>query len=90
MIKIENNNELYFLVQIFLKATGRPHLDHIYLLNNKYYFLQSISQHKGKYQNVFLIETDIDGKLKGENDSTTVLDVEFFKKHATIVGVRKN
>jgi len=89
-MKLKDKNELYFLVQIFLKATGRPYLDHIYILNNKYYLLQSISQHKSKDQKVVLIETDIDGSLKHKDDSATVLNLDFFKKHATIIGSRKN
>lgn len=89
LMKLKGENELYFFVQMFLKATGRPHLDHIYLVNNKYYLLRSINHNKSKVQKVRLIETDIDGNLKYEDDITTVLNVNTFKYHAKIVGARK-
>lgn len=88
-MKLKTEPELLYLIRMFLKATDNPHLEHVYLLDEKYFILQSVSDYKSKIQQVRLAETDIGGNYKRKENVTLLLDMEDFKKRTRIVGTRK-
>ncbi len=89
-MKLKTEPELQYLIRMFLKATDDLQIEHVYLLDNKYFILQSVSDYKSKIQQVRLAETDIEGNYKCEENVTLLLDMEEFKIRARIVGVKSN
>lgn len=89
-MKLKTETELQYLIRMFLKATDDPQIEHVYLLDNKYFILQSVSNYKSNIQQVRLAETDIEGNYKCEKNITMVLDVEDFKTRARVIETKNN
>lgn len=85
-MKLKSQNELEHLIEIFLNVTNNPYLEPIYLLDNKYYLLQSTNGYKSRIAKVRLVETDIQGNCKNEDGVTLIKNAEDFKSGAKIVG----
>lgn len=89
-MKLKTEPELQYLIRMFLKATDDPQIEHVYLLDEKYFILQSVSDYKSNIQQVRLAETDIGGNYKCKENVTLLLGMEEFKIRARIVGVKSN